>query len=100
VDVLELFMQFLLFLHVVPPPIGFLFFGSSVPCPCVEGGDDGLHCGGGVKDTKLVLVVVAALSGAVRAGCDCGGGDLGTLEEYKCEILFVRGGRGAAVVVV
>jgi hypothetical protein len=79
---------------------GFLLFGPSVPCPCVEGGDDGLHCGGGVKDTELVLVVVAALSGAVRAGCDCGGGDLGTLEEYKCEILFVRGGRGAAVVVV
>jgi hypothetical protein len=51
------------------------FSGSDVPCPCVEGGDDGLHYGGGVKDTELVLGLMAALSGAVRAGCDCGGGD-------------------------
>jgi hypothetical protein len=76
-----------------------LFFGSDVPCPCVEGGDDGLHCGGGVKDTELVLGLVAALSGAVRAGCDCGGGDQERLEQYGCEILIVVGGRGAVVVV-
>jgi hypothetical protein len=52
-----------------------------------------------VKDTELVLVVVAALSGAICAGCSCGGGDLGTLEQYGCEILILRGGRGAEVVV-
>jgi hypothetical protein len=42
-----------------------VFFESGVPCPCVEGGDDGLHCGRGATGTELVLVL-SALSGAVE----------------------------------
>ena len=40
--------------------------GDDDACPCVEGGNDGLHCGRGAAVTELVLVlVVSALSGAV-----------------------------------
>lgn len=53
-----------IFLHVASFSI--FLSGSSVPCPCVEGGNDGLHCGRGAAVTELVLVlVVSALSGAV-----------------------------------
>ena len=53
-----------IFLHVASFSIS--LSRSSVPCPCVEGGTDRLHCGRGAAGTELVLVlVVSALSGAV-----------------------------------
>jgi hypothetical protein len=63
-----------------------LFLGSGVPCPCIEGRDDGLHdCGGaalsGVEEGfARESVGKEFISGGSRIRYECGGG---VAEEFE-----------------